>query len=153
VAGLVLLAAALLSGCSANPSGVRYVDAAGAKAEYVDETKKLNLAPGWTWPTDPGYESSNPDGSTNLYEVNAGRVDAAWYWHCSWARTLLAATDANERARAFVEVLRLKESAFYEWGLQERDRRARDEVLEKAQAGDTEPLSQIVMLNCPVATR
>jgi hypothetical protein len=84
-----------------------------------------------------------------MYGVNTGRVDAAWYWHCSWARTYLDAKTTRDRATAFTYVLQLKRSAFYQYGLTKDDQKARDKVLARAASGQTEELQQIVNLNCP----
>lgn len=86
-----------------------------------------------------------------MYGKNAGRVDAAWYWHCSWGRTYFEAEPGVERDLAFEHVLALRNSVFYEWGLLPPDRQARDIVLDAAKAGDTTALWQIIDNNCPAS--
>ena len=137
----------ILTACDERPR--EWVTNEEAKAEYYDEATKLELAPGWTWPNDPGYSDKAPDGARTLYGVNTGRVDAAWYWHCSWARTYFAAATQTAREAAFVQVMRLRESAFYHFGLLPPDRTARDRVLDAAAAGDLTALREIIEVNCP----
>ncbi|WP_213452253.1 hypothetical protein [Rhizomonospora bruguierae] len=86
-----------------------------------------------------------------MYETNTGRVDAAWYWHCSWGRTFFSTRDAIERRAALKQVLALRQSAFYKWGLDEAGRSSRDAVLNDASDGRVEELRQIIDLNCPAA--
>lgn len=86
-------------------------------------------------------------------EKDDGRVDAAWYWHCSRARTFLQATTVRQRSDALRQVLRIRDSAFYEYGLEETDRQARDEVLDEAAAGNTDQLALLVNANCPRHTQ
>lgn len=126
-----------------------WVSADETTKEYFDEAKTLQLAPGWRWPTDPGYLDTADDGKKIVYGSGAGRVDAAWYWHCSWARTYFSATDETLRRTAFREVLRLRESAFYRLGLAPDDQAARDRVLKAAEQGDTSMLHLIIDRNCP----
>jgi hypothetical protein len=147
----IALSALMLVGCSRHAAGLG-LDKDQVTAEYFDEAKKLELAPDWSWPTDPGYFSNDPEGASIRYGVNSGRVDAAWYWHCSWARTYFALPPGTDRDRAFAEVLKLRESAFYEWGLLPEDRAARDKVLDAAKLGDFRTLHLIIDGNCPVSS-
>jgi hypothetical protein len=119
-----------------------------AAAEYLDESGKLKLAPGWSWPT-PEYSERDSGGNLLRYGEGIGRVDAAWYWHCSWASTYLDATDPATRGAALSQVLRLRESAFYSIGLLPGDREARDKILDAASQGRDAELRNIVELNCP----
>lgn len=84
-----------------------------------------------------------------VYGVNTGRVDAAWYWHCTWARNYFGATSSTERDADFQQVLRLKDSAFYRYGLAPEDKGPRDRVIALAQSGHTEQLHDIIESNCP----
>lgn len=67
----------------ANGTQPQYGNAKRAIAEYRDEAGQLQLAPGWTWPADLADYKDVVDGDEIKYEINIGRVDAAWYWHCS----------------------------------------------------------------------
>ncbi|MDI1459544.1 hypothetical protein QEZ54_01055 [Catellatospora sp. KI3] len=115
----------------------------------MDEAESLELAPGWRWPETPVYEPRAADGKKINYGVNTGRVDASWYWHCSWARTYFAAETLQERDTALKEVLRLRGSAFYRYGLLPEDQSARDKVLALAESGDLKQLRVVIDLNCP----
>lgn len=83
------------------------------------------------------------------YEINIGRVDAAWYWHCSWARTYLEAGDQSVKDAALAEVLKVKTSSYYKWGLDDLERGRRDKVLDDVTKGDVRKFQQIIDLNCP----
>lgn len=145
---IAMIVAAALTACgSTKPTP--WLTADQTAAEYFDEAHKLTLAPGWEWPAVQRYESVGPDGHQVVYEKNAGRVDAAWYWHCSWGRAFFAATTNAEREAALAEVLRLPQSAFYKFGLEQQDRLRRDKVLEQAAAGDTTTLLSVIEQNCP----
>ena len=152
---LTLIAAIAASGCQASrtqvtnaPSGA-WISAAQAELEYKDEAQKLTLAPGWEWPQAMQYKSLAPDGKKNNYGVNTGRVDAAWYWHCTWARNYFDATSASEREANLQQVLRLRDSAFYRYGLVAEDKVERNRVLDLATSGDTKALRDIIEGNCP----
>lgn len=136
-----------LSACSGKPEP-RYGPGERVVAEYLAESKTVQLAPGWQWPTDLTYPNV-VDGDGIKYEINIGRVDAAWYWHCSWARTYLASDDQSIKDAALVEVLKLKTSSYYEWGLDEVERGRRDKVLDDVTRGDIKSFQQIINLNCP----
>lgn len=150
--GTFIVILVMIVGCSGNsPRGSsEWISANQAKAEYVDESRRLILAPGWRWPEAPQYESKASDGRKINYGVNAGRVDASWYWHCSWARTYFAAESSRDRETALKEVLRLKESSFYRYGLTLEDQSARDNLLALAESGDPEQLKAIIDWNCPL---
>lgn len=109
----LIVSVSLILACSATPGGSRYMEASDAAKEYLDESKLLELAPGWSWPTNRSYRERDENGDPIFYEVNLGRVDAAWYWHCSWGRTFLSAEDPDDRATALAKVLELRDSAFY----------------------------------------
>lgn len=141
------------AGCGAMPASPKYIHADQTVAEYRDEAKHLQLAPGWRWPTELDYREKNNAGDRVMYEVNIGRVDAAWYWHCSWAHTFFSATDPAERENALSKVLELRESAFYLWGLEKVERGHIDRVLDDAGDGRTEALRNIIDLNCPATSR
>jgi hypothetical protein len=127
----------------------KYGNASQVVAEYRDESKNLQLASGWRWPTKLAYQEKMDDGKRLMYEVNTGKVDAAWYWHCSWASAFFSATDPDDRTAAMNQVLRLRDSAFYRWGLDAKGRRQRDEILADARAGNVSNLKQVIDLNCP----
>ncbi|MDI6106030.1 hypothetical protein QLQ12_46445 [Actinoplanes sp. NEAU-A12] len=147
----MLLAALVTAGCQASPTPdeAQWISAEQATLEYKDEARKLALAPGWEWPQGRQYESHASDGNEINYGVNTGRVDAAWYWHCTWARNYFSATSTAERGAAFQQVLRLKESAFYHYGLVSEDKGPRDRVLALAESGETEQLRDTIEANCP----
>jgi hypothetical protein len=148
---LVVLVAS--GACDGSRVTAQYGSAQDAANEYRDEARRLQLAPGWTWPADPAYAERTEDGALQMYETNLGRVDAAWYWHCSWGRTFFSALDPAEQQLALKEVLALRESAFYRWGLDELGRIQRNQVLDSASEGRIEELRQIIELNCPAAPR
>ncbi|MFI6823130.1 hypothetical protein ACIBJE_19555 [Micromonospora sp. NPDC050187] len=85
-----------------------------------------------------------------MYEVNLGRIEASWYWHCSWAVRFFSVTSPAEKQESLAKVLDLRESAFYKLGLDEREKHRRDQVLDDASAGNVEKLEQIITINCPV---
>jgi hypothetical protein len=147
---LLFLVASVTAGCQVNPSpgAAQWISADQAALEYEDEARKLTLAPGWEWPQEKQYESHAADGKKINYGLNTGRVDAAWYWHCSWANEYFEATSATEIDAAFEQVLRLKESAFYRYGLSPQDKGTRDKVLALAESGETEQLRDIIRANC-----
>ncbi|WP_432831353.1 hypothetical protein [Dactylosporangium sp. CA-092794] len=126
----------------------RYGPGKRAVSEYREESERLQLAPGWHWPAPPSYPDI-VDGHPMKHEINMGRVDAAWFWHCTWARTYLAATDPSARDAALAEVMKLRQSAYYRWGLDALERGWRDKVLDEVSSGDTKSFRQIIGLNCP----
>lgn len=148
----LVTSASMIAACSATPDDSRYMEASDAAREYLDESKLLELAPGWSWPANRSYRERDEKGDPIFYEVNLGRVDAAWYWHCSWGRSFLAAANPAEREMALAKVLELRESAFYRWGLEETERVRRDKVLQDVAAGSTDQFRQIIELNCPNAS-
>jgi hypothetical protein len=135
------------AGCAAATD--QWLTADQAAAEYRAEAEHLTLAPGWTWPSSLRYRKTAPDGNEIRYGAGSGKVDAAWHWHCSWARTYFTAKDPHDREVALGQVLLLKESAFYRYGLTEDDRPGRDRVLSLAAAGKPAELKSLVDLNCP----
>ncbi|MET8462866.1 hypothetical protein [Micromonospora zamorensis] len=151
---LIIIACLSVSGCKALQSAPsRWINGAQVGVEYRDEAESLELAPGWTWPEQLSFPDSAQDGSVQMYEVNTGRVEAAWYWHCSWSRTFLAAAQPEEREEALANVLRIRESAFYKWGSDELERQRKDQLLEDVKQGNLKFFEQTVELNCPVISR
>ena len=141
--GAVVIAMSL-SGCAAAPQSQ---DAESANAEYREEAETLKLAPGWLWPTQP-YLGHGPDGRGASYGIGIGRVDASFYWFCSWGRSL---DDPNMPASTHSNVLAVDDTAFYRLGLDvDGQKYWQDEVLEPATNGDFEPMMETVELNCPL---
>ncbi|WKU07264.1 hypothetical protein [Micromonospora sp. HUAS LYJ1] len=148
-----LIMSPLLIACNSDPVPQHWIHGAQVAAEYRDEAKVLRLAPGWSWPTELNYPDKDEDGNNQLYEVNTGRVEAAWYWHCSWARTFLSETNPTQRKAALMNVLEIRESAFYRWGSDDVERRRNDQMLSDVKTGNTEFFEQTIKLNCPVSSK
>ncbi|MEU7923471.1 hypothetical protein [Micromonospora zamorensis] len=125
-----------------------WIKANQAVAEYRDEAAKLKLAPGWEWPSQVIYDEER-HGMEALYGVNTGRIDAAWYWHCSWGRQYLGETDLAKRAEYLPQVLALRDSAFFKLGLAVEDRPAREDTLNRLASGDVSEFRNIIEVNCP----
>jgi hypothetical protein len=145
----IALLIAMTAGCSSEASSdEEYITAAEATEQYLDEAKKWTLAPGWSWPISPGYAATADDGRAVFYGPNIGRIDASYYWHCTWGRTLLAA-DPTERSTAAEQVLRVRDSPYYLVGLLPEDREPVEDALRALEAGDESLLRPLIELNCP----
>jgi hypothetical protein len=144
----IMVLSVALGACGVHQGSSQWVTASEATAQYRDEARQLRLAPGWDWPSDLGYEDF-VEGDRVMHEANLGRADAAWYWHCSWARRFLNPISPTDQAASLSEVLKLRTSAYYKWGLDDVERRRRDKILDDAVAGDTKMFKRIIDLNCP----
>lgn len=120
-------------------------------AEYRAEAENWELAPGWEWPGVLGYTGVGPDGTgVAYYERGTGRVDATYYWYCSWGRAALHASTARDEAVAIDKLLNLTETPYYLLGLVfEEDRLYVDRIVEGLATGDLTRLAIDVEANCP----
>ena len=81
------------------------LSAAAASAEYVEERQRLDalgydLASGWVWPAEAGFETEGPDGAPMTYEEGCGALRADMFWFYSWAASAVSTDDEAARAEA-----------------------------------------------------
>lgn len=135
-----------LSGCAGGEDGLPSITAEEANEQYREEAASWDLPPGWDWPQAP-YSGQGPDGAPAVYGTEIGRVDASRYWYCAWNRELVAADTAEERQVALAHVLRVRDTPYYQIGLE--DTGSTDARLEAAEAGDLSELANYTEINCP----
>lgn len=129
-----------------------WIDAEEAAAEYRDEASRLRLAPDWQWPSQIVYDEKK-HGMDALYGVNTGRIDASWYWHCSWGRQYLGEPDGEKRGEYLVQVLAVRESAYFKIGIAAEDRPMMEGILNRLAEGDDSDFRELIEVNCPVVDK
>jgi predicted small secreted protein len=151
---LLLLSSFAVAACSNQPGGAGGpTDGMTPKqtiAEFVEESGRLTLAPGWRWDPSPKVDTTGPDGRPMMYQKGFGRTKADWYWFCSWGQQALApsATDAD-RTAAMAELKKIRGLFYYNTALLPPDRATFDAELKKAELGDLSTLRTDIQLNCP----
>ena len=151
--GAVSVAALSSAGCTPASGGgsPAWVSGAQAAADYQKEAARLVLAPGWSWPSVAQQYPETSDGDSVQYGVNTGRVDASFYWMCSWSRSYFAADQGPDKQADLVQIGRLTESAFFQVGLAAQDRPGLERALTRLQHGDDAEFRRMVDSNCPAA--
>ena len=136
-----------LTACSEDEeSGPPSITHEEANAEFFDEAAQWTLPEGWGWPDGPVYSGVGPDGARAVYGPDIGRVDATFYWFCAWTLTLIEATDGTEREHALEQVLRVRETPYFQVGLNGGGSVA--ERVDAAAAGDLRGLTDFAEANC-----
>jgi len=131
-----------------NPSLPPALTAEQTTAEYRAEAATLQLAPGWSWPSQP-VPAKAPDGNDNVYEPGFGKQAADYYWYCSWSsRVLDPATSDADRKSALDNVVQIKGKYYYLTALADDSKPYLDGVLNSSLLGDYAPLKNDFELNC-----
>lgn len=122
-----------------------------AVTEYREEAKTLSaLAPGWKWPSDVGFPSKMDDGVETRYQRGFGAKEADYYWYCSWSSRAVSATATEaDRKKAVDQIMRVRDTRFYNDSLQDSSRAVFERILKQASLGDMGPLSEDFAANCP----
>ncbi|MEV6343821.1 hypothetical protein [Actinoplanes sp. NPDC051851] len=131
---------------SSGQAAANWLSGTQASAEYRDEARGLTLAPGWDWPADLDYPDK-VDGDDIAYEKNTGRIDAGLYWYCSWALTYVEADTDADRTTALRQVLRLRETKYYQIGVATDNIPMFDAALDSAGDDDTK-LRRLIGITC-----
>ncbi len=127
-------------------AGEPYGTAAKLDLEYHAEARRLELAPGWAWPSDP--VSPTVDGHIMMYERGFGRQAADRFWFCSWAATASEARAGPEVRLALARLPEIFQLYYYRVSLAPSSRSGfRREILH-AQDGNLAALKQDMRLNC-----
>jgi hypothetical protein len=138
---------ALLLSCStAGPQpDTKTVSYDGMVAEYRDATVRMSLPSGATWPERP--VPRQPDAR---YERGLGTTEAETHWFCAWQREWLDQRERDEaRARTALDTMEtVRDTQMYRVAYDDTVRSTVDNQLRAARAGDPEPVSRDVSLNC-----
>lgn len=144
------VAAAALARQRGSALGPRAKTAVEITQEFRGEAARLVLAPGWSWPLDPGFAKTGPDGTRMVYEPGYGRTRADSLWFCSWAESYLATKPRSLlHVRASQRLPRIFNMFFFRVALVPGDRPAFSAMVARAVRGRTRPLKRYVRLNCP----
>lgn len=154
IKGLAVLLGLVIAGCAAPDRVVGPADGmtpAEAVAEFQAETKTLALAPGWTWPADPAFDTTGPDGKPMFYQRGYGKTRAGWYWYCSWGRVYLTA-DSTARNEIWTQLVKVRETSYYKVAMLPPDRAVFEGILTKAEMGDLTEFTEVITNACPQAS-
>jgi hypothetical protein len=151
----IVAAGACGSGGSPTPgASARVKSADQVAAEISAEETTLELAPGWTWPSDAGPASTAQDGGHIVYEAGYGTNWADHYWYCSWLWHLVGAGPHAADLQQTIGILRsIRTKHFYEPGLLSPDKVTFDKLLDhdisEAIGGSVEAARSDASGQCP----
>lgn len=154
------LTAVLVSalGCSSNPvsptsagvSSAEVLSPADVVLEIKAESKSLQLAPGWTWPTDVTPQSHGPDGRPVRYQAGYGTTWADHYWYCSWEwRLVKGGLNATDLSHTLEMLASVRSKEYYLVAVDPIDKVKFDNELNAATKGSLGSMQNDVALNCP----
>ncbi len=146
-----------LASCSSEASperGVRktvdlntYVSSSQASAQFIRESRYLQLSPSWNWPLSVDFPTKASDGDPIRYAPDYGKSRSQGYWYCSWGDYHLNSKGAQKR-NALGKIKSVVNLSYYKVNMDAAVKESFEAEISSAERGNDALLSEDIKANC-----